>query len=409
MLSSSSSKGSSPSASSSELRLMNSKPSTQPPTPIQKSPHGSNDDLFEQQQQQHHGQSSTSSSASPSHSSSSSNSSSSAVETQNEKEHRESKNFRANAELFAIILLNLVSVVGIVAVNKKIFQYPDFKFPSTLMSLHFTVTYLFVLLFHKLGYFEAKQIESKQYVKLGAAQVGSVAFVNLSLVYNDVGTYQLMKFLVIFVTCILEYLMYKKVYSGQVYAVLAAVVLSISLATISSLNPSAIGVGFGLLGALGTSYYQIYNKFVQTEFGVKPLQLLHYEQPWSAGWCLLFALVTEPVYMIPQIAWSQELVGLIALSAVCAFCVNASVYMIIGKTSPITYSVLGHVKTISVFAVGIFFLGDAFSPSQAFWMCVAFSMIVVYGQLSASPTAAATQQPKKEEVVLLNSGNGVQR
>ena len=84
-----------------------------------------------------------------------------------------------------LIALNISSVVGIVGVNKQIFRYPGFKFPSSLMCMHFIVTYFFILLLQKLGQFESKFVERKHYMKLGMARVGSVAMVNLSLVYKE--------------------------------------------------------------------------------------------------------------------------------------------------------------------------------------------------------------------------------
>lgn len=299
-----------------------------------------------------------------------------------EKEKSESAAYRA--EIAGILAVNVLSVVGIVAVNKKIFKTPGFQFPSSLMTLHFLVTYAFVIAFHKFGYFTAKRIDTWHYAKLGAAQVGSVALVNLSLVYNDVGTYQLMKFLVIFVTCFLEYLFYRKVYSNQVYMVLSGLVVSISFATITSIKPSLTGIFFGLAGAVSTSYYQILNKYIQQEHKVSPLQLLQYEQPFSALWCAIFAVVTEPVGAMLVFEWTDEITTLIILSAICAFFVNVSVYLIIGKTSPITFSVVGHIKTVSIFCVGVLFLGEKFSGSQAFWMVIAFVMILLYGHYTSS-------------------------
>jgi solute carrier family 35 protein E3 len=208
--------------------------------------------------------------------------------------------------------------------------------------------------------------------------------------YNSVGTYQLMKFLVIFVTCIMEFGFYRKTYSAKVYGVLAGLVFSVSLATITALNFSTAGSFFGIGGAVSTAYYQILNKFVQTEFAVQPLQLLHYEQPWSAAWCALFAALTEPIGNLLTLTYTTELACYILLSAVFAFGVNVTCYLIIGKTSPITYSVLGHLKTVSIFIVGAMFLGDNVRATQAFWMTAAFGCILLYGKVSAMPGASYT-------------------
>jgi solute carrier family 35 protein E3 len=285
-----------------------------------------------------------------------------------------------------MLFANIISVVGVVAINKRVYN-AGFHYPSVLMTLHFLVTWLFVVAARTMGVFEAKRIETWQYCKLGAAQVGSVALVNLSLFYNSVGTYQLLKFCVIFVTCGLEYAMYRKVYSFKTYVTLALLVGSISLATITSIQFSAIGLAIGVGGAVATSYYQICNKFIQNEFRVSPFQLLHYEQPFSAGWCALLALLTDDVGQLVNFQWTTDIVLLIVGSAVFAFGVNVTCYLIIGKTSPITYSVIGHVKTVSIFLVGYLFLGDKIAFTQFVWMCVAFGCIVYYGTIPAPPPA----------------------
>lgn len=52
---------------------------------------------------------------------------------------------------------------------------------------------------------------------------------------------------------------------------------------------------------------------------------------------------------------------MILLSSLIAFCVNVSIFMVIGKTSAITYNVLGHSKTCSIFLIGFLFFKQQFS------------------------------------------------
>lgn len=50
--------------------------------------------------------------------------------------------------------------------------------------------------------------------------------------------------------------------------------------------------------------------------------------------------------------WTQPAIFHILLSSMLAFGVNISIYGIIGRTSPVTYNVVGHVKTVLVLIMG---------------------------------------------------------
>ena len=54
-----------------------------------------------------------------------------------------------------------------------------------------------------------------------------------------------------------------------------------------------------------------------------------------------------------------------------AFLVNLSIFMVIGKTSPVTYNVLGHFKLCSVLAGGFIFFHDPLNFNQVcIQMCI---------------------------------------
>ena len=69
-----------------------------------------------------------------------------------------------------------------------------------------------------------------------------------------------------------------------------------------------------------------------------------------------------------------------------AFCVNLSVFLVIAKTSPISYQVLGHFKLVVVLAGGsIFFAGDT-NPKRLMGMACTFIGVVIYSHLKQTIT-----------------------
>jgi solute carrier family 35 protein E3 len=286
-------------------------------------------------------------------------------------------------EVAAIVVANMVSVIGVVATNKMVYR-DGFRFPTTLMVFHFLCTWMFVTFAEKMRWFTAKKIPWHKYALLGAAQVGSVAFVNLSLMHNTVGTYQLFKFTNVLMTVLIEFAWMGKVYSTAIYASLGVLVVGVSVATVTQVAFSQLGLLFGMLGSVATAVYQIYNKRVQTECEVSALQLLQYEQPFTTLWAAIFACFSDDLGKLATVDLTQSLVAEIFVSCVFAFGVNLSCYLIIGKTSPLTYSVVGHVKTIGVLIIGFVAFHEQTTAKHMLGMLLAFGGIVWYSHISSS-------------------------
>lgn len=72
---------------------------------------------------------------------------------------------------------------------------------------------------------------------------------------------------------------------------------------------------------------------------------------------------------------------------------NFSTFLVIGKTSPVTYQVLGHLKTCLVLAFGYVLLHDPFS-----WRNILGILIAVVGMVLYSYNCTVESQQKTSEV-----------
>ena len=63
----------------------------------------------------------------------------------------------------------------------------------------------------------------------------------------------------------------------------------------------------------------------------------------------------DDVYQLVKHEYTPMCVARIGISCVFALGVNISNYLVIGKTSPLTYQVLGHLKTILIIVLGFIF------------------------------------------------------
>lgn len=117
----------------------------------------------------------------------------------------------------AIVLglgLNLVSAIGIVMINKLI--YVRYHFPSMSLTLvHFIMTSLCLQICVWLNVFNPKRLPVFRVLPLSASFCGFVVFTNLSLQFNTVGTYQLVKSMTTPVILFLQAILYNKQSSIQ--------------------------------------------------------------------------------------------------------------------------------------------------------------------------------------------------
>lgn len=88
--------------------------------------------------------------------------------------------------------------------------------------------------------------------------------------------------------------------------------------------------------------------------------------------------------------------GFIVLSCLIAVFVNFSTFLVIGKTSPVTYQVLGHLKTCLVLAFGYTLLHDPFTSRNIIGILIAIVGMGLYSYF-------CTNDAKKKQIVDVSS------
>lgn len=78
--------------------------------------------------------------------------------------------------------------------------------------------------------------------------------------------------------------------------------------------------------------------------------------------------------------------GFILLSCLIAVSVNFSTFLVIGKTSPVTYQVLGHLKTCLVLAFGYTLLHDPFTSRNIIGILIAIVGMGLYSYFCVNET-----------------------
>ncbi|CAG2241341.1 SLC35E3 [Mytilus edulis] len=113
------------------------------------------------------------------------------------------------------LLANVCSSIAIILINKWI--YTQYGFPNvTLTCIHLFVTSLGLFACERADVFQSKHLPLKKMLPLALTFCGFVAFTNLSLETNTVGTYQIMKTMTTPCIIIIQERFYARSFSTQV-------------------------------------------------------------------------------------------------------------------------------------------------------------------------------------------------
>jgi hypothetical protein len=87
-------------------------------------------------------------------------------------------------------MFNVVTSVGIIIVNKALMATYGFSFATTLTGLHFATTTLMTLVLRCLGYIQPSHLPFTELLKFILFANFSIVGMNVSLMWNSVGFYQ---------------------------------------------------------------------------------------------------------------------------------------------------------------------------------------------------------------------------
>eukprot|EP01064_Diplonema_japonicum_P001933 TRINITY_DN11274_c0_g1_i1.p1 TRINITY_DN11274_c0_g1~~TRINITY_DN11274_c0_g1_i1.p1 ORF type:complete len:342 (+),score=58.07 TRINITY_DN11274_c0_g1_i1:827-1852(+) len=291
-----------------------------------------------------------------------------------------------------VLLLNIGSVIGIVILNKKIFTQYAFDFPNTLMAIHFLIVTVGVWAWQLCTGFDLGDKETRPSAAMlgsnAALHVASVMFVNMSLLYNSVGSYQILKLANIPVMCVLEYYLRSIRYSFPVLASLAVLLMGVGLTTTNDVTFNLMGITYGAIATVATAGYQISVKDLTK--GLNSMQSLYFTAPIASVLFTMLIPLFDNVTKLYNYKWTPERCAVIGVSGMLALVIQFTVYVIIGKTSPVTYQVIGHTKTLGVLACGFLFFDTSINTKNLSGMITAMLGVIWYTQLKRAETAAAT-------------------
>ncbi|KAA3468786.1 putative membrane protein [Gossypium australe] len=287
------------------------------------------------------------------------------------------------------LFLSVASSVSIVICNKALMSNLAFPFATTLTSWHLMVTFCTLHAAQRFNLFENKSIDIKTVMLFGILNGVSIGFLNLSLGFNSIGFYQMTKLAIIPFTVLLETVFLKKQFSQKIKLSLFLLLLGVGIASITDLQLNFVGTILSLLAIATTCL----TNTIQKRLNVSSTQLLYQSAPFQAAILFVSGPLVDQFLTKQNVfayKYSPIVLAFIVLSCIISVSVNFSTFLVIGKTSPVTYQVLGHLKTCLVLAFGYTLLHDPFTDRNILGILIAIFGMGLYSYF-------CTQENKKKQ------------
>lgn len=286
-------------------------------------------------------------------------------------------------------MFNIVTSVGIIIVNKALMATYGFSFATTLTGLHFVTTTLMTVVLRWLGYIQPSHLPVSDLITFVLFANFSIVGMNVSLMWNSVGFYQIAKLSMIPVSCFLEVVLDKMRYSKDTKLSISVVLLGVAVCTVTDVSVNAKGFIAAFIAVWSTALQQYYVHLLQRKYSLGSFNLLGHTAPVQAASLLLLGpfvdywLTSKRVDSYPFTPLSTFF---IILSCCIAIGTNLSQFICIGRFTAVSFQVLGHMKTVLVLFLGFIFFGkEGFSPQVILGMVVAIFGMIWYGNASSKP------------------------
>ncbi|KAK4783677.1 hypothetical protein SAY86_008051 [Trapa natans] len=286
-------------------------------------------------------------------------------------------------------LFNVVTSVGIILVNKALMATYGFTFATTLTGLHFATTTVLTVVFRWMGYIQSSNLPHSELFKFVMFANFSIVGMNVSLMWNSVGFYQIAKLSMIPVSCFLEVVLDKVRYSRDTKLSIGLVLLGVGVCTVTDVSVNFKGFVSALIAVWSTALQQYYVHYLQRKYSLGSFNLLGHTAPVQAASLLLVGPFLDYWLTDKRIhAYHYNSVSLafILLSCMIAVGTNLSQFICIGRFTAVSFQVIGHMKTILVLILGFLFFGkEGLNMHVVVGMVVAVVGMVWYGNASSKP------------------------
>ncbi|KAJ8449103.1 hypothetical protein Cgig2_004158 [Carnegiea gigantea] len=326
-------------------------------------------------------------------------------------------------------MFNAVTSVGIIIINKALMASYGFTFATTLTGLHFISTTLMTVILRWLEYIQPSHLPLLELLKFITFANFSIVGMNVSLMWNSVGFYQVKDWLLLMlpfsvlvqtigqllhfnshieriaklsmipVLCLFEIVFDNIRYSRDTKLSIVVVLIGVGVCTVTDVSLNTKGFIAALVAVWSTALQQYYVHFLQKKYSMSSFNLLSHTAPAQAGTLLLLGPFLDywlTNKRIDEFKYSMPSVLLITLSCIIAIGTNLSQFICIGRFTAVSFQVLGHMKTVLVLILGFVFFGkEGLNLQVILGMVIAVLGMIWYGNASSKPGGKELVTPKQ--------------
>ncbi|EJT70074.1 hypothetical protein GGTG_12247 [Gaeumannomyces tritici R3-111a-1] len=325
------------------------------------------------------------------------------------------------AAVYVIAWISISS--SVILFNKWILDTKGFKYPVILTTYHLTfATIMTQLLARYTSLLDGRKtvkmtghVYLRAILPIGVLFSLSLIFGNLTYLYLSVAFIQMLKATTPVAVLLASWGMGIAKPNLKVFLNVSVIVVGVVIASVGEIEFVMVGFVFQMLGVVfeALRLTMVQRLLSSAEFNMDPLVSLYYFAPVCAVMNLAVALLWE----LPRVSMAEVYhVGLFNffLNGLCAFLLNVSVVMLIGKTSSLVLTICGVLKDVLLVAASMVIWQTEVSALQFFGYSVALAGMVNYklgteairGYAADAGRAWAefgAQRPARRQLVVLAS------
>lgn len=280
------------------------------------------------------------------------------------------------------IVASIFSSTTLILLLKSVKRQFTCKYNISLSTLHFLATWGLLEVLCRLGLIARTcKVPVFKRVTLALLVMASIVMMNLNLAYNSIGFYQMSKLCCIPYMIIWNSIVKKTKYSIKELLSLALLLIGVGLFSVSDVEVNKIGTIFAIIAVASTSHNQMMTGSLQKEYGINGPELQLSIIPLEFLLGLISAIFFENIGENTFIKSGFGPKKILLIMGTCSFAIstNIATFSLIGKSSSITYQVVGHVKTILLLVFGYIFFPSKWESQQQMFKAISGIIIALIG------------------------------
>ena len=285
-------------------------------------------------------------------------------------------------EVAGWISLSICSSTSLILMMKLLKRRLTCNYNYSLSTLHFLGTWAFLEILHLAGKINRpSNVPISKRVLLAFLVMMSIVSMNFNLAYNSIGFYQMSKLCAVPYMIVWNFFVKKVRYSWEELLSLCILLCGVALFSISDVELNFTGFIIAAVAVLSTAHNQMYTNQYQKDYQCNGPELQLCIMPIEFSFGLLTSFIFElrtGNSLITQ-EYTPKLVFLTLGTVFFAIGVNLATFGLIGKTSSITYQVVGHFKTVLLLVLGYIFFPSHFESTSQLVRAIAGIILALFG------------------------------